>query len=89
MMQVIANDQNMRPADRTVAKVLLASLDPRRGDAKLSQPEICRRSGLSLSTVRRSLRRLADAGRFVVIEPSPKEWRDGDHVRRYRPQLGG
>lgn len=88
-MQVIANDQHMRPADRAVAKVLFAAIDSRRGDAKLSQPEICRRSGLSLSTVRRSLRRLAEAGRFVVIEPSPKEWLDGDHVRRYRPQLEG
>ncbi len=31
LMQAIANDQNMRPADRTVAKVLLAALNPQVG----------------------------------------------------------
>ncbi|MHC6154799.1 winged helix-turn-helix domain-containing protein [Bradyrhizobium elkanii] len=89
LMRTIANDQNMRPADRTVAKVLLAALDSRSGCTKLSQPEICHRSGLSRSMVRSSLRRLADSGYFAVIEPSPEEWLDGDHVRRYRPQFEG
>ncbi|MCK1366424.1 winged helix-turn-helix domain-containing protein [Bradyrhizobium sp. 62] len=86
MMRVIANDQNMRVADIAVANVLLASLDPRRGDAQISHPEICRRTGLSLGTVRGALRRLAAGGYFAVNEPSGKELHYGDHSRRYRPR---
>lgn len=87
LMQAIDRDPNMRPADRTVAAVLLASLDPKRGDAQISQPELCRRTGLSLGTVRGALRRLAASGYFVVIEPSRQELLCGDHSRRYRPQF--
>lgn len=86
LMQEIANDQNMRPADRTVAQVLLGSLDTKRGDAQISHPEICRRTGLSLGKVRGALRRLAAGGYFAVIEPSGKELYYGDHARRYRPR---
>lgn len=82
----IMSDQNMKPADIAVANVLLAAFDTKRGDAQISQPEICRRTGLSLSKVRGALRRLAASGRFVVIEPSGKELYDGDHSRRYRPR---
>ncbi|MFK4561881.1 DNA-binding GntR family transcriptional regulator [Bradyrhizobium ottawaense] len=87
MMRVIANDQNMRSADIAVANVLLASLDPGRGDAQISHPEICRRTGLSLGKVRGALRRLAAGGYFAVIEPSGRDLYYGDHARRYRPQL--
>ncbi|MHC2583007.1 winged helix-turn-helix domain-containing protein [Bradyrhizobium diazoefficiens] len=89
LMQAIDRDQNMRPADRTVAAVLLGSLDPKRGDAQISQPELCRRTGLSLGTVRGALRRLAASGYFAVIEPSGRDLYYGDHARRYRPQLEG
>ena len=87
LMQTIANDQNMRPADRTVATVLLAALDSRLGCTKLSQPEICQRSGLSRNIVKAAIKRLTDAGYFAVIEPALEAWQDGDHVRRYRPQF--
>lgn len=86
MIQTILNDNRMRPADHTVAMVLLAAIDSRRGDAQLSQPEICRRTGLSRGIVRLSLKRLADAGYFTVIAPSLEQMFDGDHARRYRPQ---
>lgn len=89
LVQAIASDQDLRSADRAVAKVLLAALDPERGDARLSQPAICQRAGLSRSTVLRSIRRLAEAGYFVVIEPSREELFNGDHARRYRPQFVG
>ena len=89
LMQAIRNDQNMRPADRAVATVLFASLDTKRGDAQISQPELCRRTGLRLGMVRGAIRRLAAAGYFVVIEPSGKELYYGDHSRRYRPQSVG
>src|SRR5258705_9958452 len=64
LMQIIASDQVMRPADRTVAKVLLAALDSDLKYAKLSNAEISVRSGFSSSKVRTSLRRLIAVGYF-------------------------
>ncbi|WP_354101136.1 winged helix-turn-helix domain-containing protein [Bradyrhizobium sp. RT5a] len=86
LMQEIANDQMIRLADRAVAQVLLGSLDSKRGDAQISHPEICRRTGLSLGRVRGALRRLAAGGYFAVIEPSGRELYYGDHARRYLPR---
>jgi hypothetical protein len=87
LMQIIASDQVMRPADRAVAKVLLAALDSDLKYAKLSNAEISVRSGFSSSKVRTSLRRLIDVGYFRSIAPSSEEWRDSDHTLKYEPQF--
>jgi Winged helix-turn-helix DNA-binding len=87
LMQTIENDQNVKNSDRAVAKVLLTAFDSGLGGTKLSNAEISVRSGLSISTVRTSLKHLIAAGYFRSIAPSREEWRDSDHILKYEPQF--
>lgn len=85
LMQVIASDPKIKEADRIVAKVLLGAFDPDLGYASLSKPQISARTGFSVSKIRMALRRLVEAGYFVAIVPTKKEWDDGDYAIKHQP----
>lgn len=85
LMQVITNDPEMKESDRIVAKVLLTAFDPEHGYARLSKPQMSIRTGFSVTKVRTALRRLVDAGYFIAIPPTKKEWDDGDSAIKHRP----
>lgn len=85
LMDMINRDPKTMASDQTVASVLLDGLDQALGYAKLSGRELSERSGLSIPTVRRALKRLVDRNYFHVIRPTQFEWEDGDHTLKYAP----
>lgn len=87
LMQVIANDPRIKESDRIVAKVLLTAFEERLGYTSLSKPQISVRTGFSVTKVRTALRRLVEAGYFIAIPPTKKEWDDGDFTVKHQPRF--
>lgn len=87
LMQVIADDSKLKEPDRVIARALLTAFEPDFGCARLSKPQLSARTGFSTSKVRMSLRRLIQAGYFLAMRPTAREWDEGDFTVRHRPRF--
>lgn len=89
LLQSIQADPAMHDLRELVVATLLSHrMIEKSGDvAAISHSEICLKTGWSLSTVQRALRRLAMAGYFQVVRPSKSELDEGGWTLEYRPQF--
>lgn len=76
----LVGDGKLIPRDMVVFEYIAEIIDKKTGFAVVGRSTIADRVGCSYATVKRSLRRLIDAG-VLELEPRYKEWRSGHRER--------